>query len=157
GNVLVIHQLFLRERQRFHDGSGLVLGLRVDQEDDAFAIAARIPLADLPIEIELHICPDLLRYDGHDLLRGYARLGSQNDEHFGGFRYRHAGHAWALPDCDCAMGATGSIAARTGIMNFICLASLTQSGLRFTLKSTSVLFKDKKFYFSAKHFIKKFL
>src|SRR5260370_14808335 len=44
-NVLVIHQLFLRERQRFHNGSRLVLGLRVDQEDDAFAIAARIPLS----------------------------------------------------------------------------------------------------------------
>src|SRR5580704_14069326 len=59
GNVLVIHQLFLRERQRFHNGSCLVLGLRVDQEDDAFAIAARIPLADFPVEVELHSCPNL--------------------------------------------------------------------------------------------------
>ena len=32
----------------------LVLGLHVDQEDDALAIAARIPLADFPVEIELH-------------------------------------------------------------------------------------------------------
>src|SRR5215469_14131470 len=30
GNVLVIHQVFFRERQCFHKGSGLVLGLRVD-------------------------------------------------------------------------------------------------------------------------------
>ena len=53
GNVLVIHQLFLREWQRLHNGSRLFLGLRVDQEDDTFAIAARIPLADFPVEIEL--------------------------------------------------------------------------------------------------------
>src|SRR4030088_2760445 len=59
GNVLVIHQLFLRERQRFHEGSCLVHGLRVDQEDHASAIAARIPLADFPIEVELHSCPNL--------------------------------------------------------------------------------------------------
>src|SRR6476646_3346783 len=59
GNILVIHQLFLRERQRLHNGSCLVLGLRVDQEDDAFAIAARIPLADFPVEVELHSCPNL--------------------------------------------------------------------------------------------------
>src|ERR1700726_4843006 len=58
-NILVIHQLFLRERQRFHNGSCLVLALRVDQEDDAFAIAGRIPLADFPVEVELHSCPNL--------------------------------------------------------------------------------------------------
>src|SRR5262250_3267855 len=50
GNVLVIHQLFLREGQRFHQGSCLLLGLRLDHEDDAFAIAPRIPLADFPVE-----------------------------------------------------------------------------------------------------------
>jgi hypothetical protein len=48
----VIHQLFLRERQSFHNGSCIVLGLSVDQEDDAFAIAARIPLSDFPVEVE---------------------------------------------------------------------------------------------------------
>ena len=41
GDVLVIHQLFLRERQRFHNGWCLVLGLRLDQEGDAFSIAAQ--------------------------------------------------------------------------------------------------------------------
>jgi hypothetical protein len=55
----VIHQLFLRERQRFHHGARLVLRLRVDQEEDACAIAARIPLADFPVEGELHSCPHL--------------------------------------------------------------------------------------------------
>src|SRR5262249_53791396 len=59
----------------FHKGPCLVHGLRVDQEDDAFAIATRIPLADFPIEVELHSCPNLFRYDGHDLLRSYALLG----------------------------------------------------------------------------------
>ena len=49
----MIHQLFLRERERFRKGSCLVFGLRIDQEDDAFAIAARIPLADFPVEVEL--------------------------------------------------------------------------------------------------------
>ena len=59
---------------------------RVDQEDGAFAIAARIPLADFPVEVELHGCPNLRRNDGHDLLAGDALLGGQNDHHFGGFR-----------------------------------------------------------------------
>src|SRR5205823_14120418 len=68
GNIVVIHQVFLRERQRFHKGSRLVHGLRVHQEDDAFAIAARIPLTDLPVEIELHGCPNLCRHEGDDLL-----------------------------------------------------------------------------------------
>src|SRR5882724_10146259 len=93
GNVLVIHQLFLRERQRFHKGSCLVLGLRLDQEDDAFAIAARIPLADLPVEVELHRGPNLCRYHVHDLSNGYTLFGSQNDQYRSGFRYSHAGHA----------------------------------------------------------------
>jgi hypothetical protein len=59
GNVRVIHQLCLRERPRFHHGARLVLRLRVDQEEDACAIAARIPLADFPVEGELHSCPHL--------------------------------------------------------------------------------------------------
>lgn len=41
-----MQQLFLRERQSFHNGSCLAYGLRVNHEDDAFAIPARIPLAD---------------------------------------------------------------------------------------------------------------
>src|SRR5262249_29987703 len=87
GDVLVIHQLFLRERQRFHDGSRLVLGLGVDQEDNALAIAARIPLADFPVEVELHGCPNLCRYNIHDLLRIYTLPGGLNDQYSGGFRY----------------------------------------------------------------------
>jgi hypothetical protein len=92
-NVHVIHQLFLCERQRLHNGSRLVLGLRLDQKDNAFAIAARIPLPDFPVEVELHRRSNLCRDDVHDLLRGYAQLGSLNDQHCRGFRDRHAGHA----------------------------------------------------------------
>src|SRR5581483_5383620 len=50
GNVLVIHQVFPGERQGFHDGPCLVLGFCVDQHDDAFAIAAWVPLAHLAVE-----------------------------------------------------------------------------------------------------------
>src|SRR5579871_5018351 len=84
-NVLVMEQLFFCERQGFHDGPCLVLGLSVDQEDDTFPIGTRIPLLDLPVEVELQSCPNLCRYDSHDLLRGHARLGSLNDQHCGGF------------------------------------------------------------------------
>src|SRR6185437_7429598 len=71
-NVLVVHQVLFGEGQRFHNGSCLLLGLRVDQEHNAFAIATRIPLPDLPVEVELYCCLNLLRHDGHDLLRSYA-------------------------------------------------------------------------------------
>jgi hypothetical protein len=55
-----MEQLFLCERQGFHDGSCLVLGVCVDQEDHPFAIAARIPLLDLPVEVELSQLPESL-------------------------------------------------------------------------------------------------
>ena len=93
GNVLGIPQLFLGERQRFHNVSRLVLGLRVDQEDDSLAVAARIPLADFPVEVEFHGCPNLCRHNGHELLKGHALLGSLNDQHFRGFRYSYARYA----------------------------------------------------------------
>src|SRR5215468_3596016 len=54
GNVLVIHQVLLGERQRFHNDSCIVLALCVDQKDDAFDIAARIPLPNFPVEVELY-------------------------------------------------------------------------------------------------------
>src|SRR5215510_9188237 len=117
GNVLVIHQPFLRERQRFHNGSCFVLGLRLDQEDNTFAIAARIPLADFPVEVEVHSCPNLCRHDGHDLLRGYALFGSLNDYHSGCLRYSNAGHTWGDHGLCCATVATGSFAVRKGIMD----------------------------------------
>src|SRR5579863_3185922 len=91
-DVLVIHQLFLRQRQRFHNRSCLVLGLHLHQKDDAFAIAARIPLADFPVQVELDSCPNLFRYNGHDLLRGYTLSGGLNHQHCRGLGYGYAGH-----------------------------------------------------------------
>ena len=46
-------------------------------------------------------------------------LGSLNDQHFGGFRCTTLGTPGATAGCDCAMDATGSMAMRKGIMNFI--------------------------------------
>jgi hypothetical protein len=88
----MVHQLFLREGQRTDERSCLLLSLRVDQEDDAFAVVARIPLSDFPVEIELHSCPNVFRDYGHHLLRTYALLGSQNHQHCGIFRYSYG---WA--------------------------------------------------------------
>ena len=62
-----------------------------------FTVAPRIPLADFSVEIEPHCLPNLGRHDGHDLLAGYALLGSQKDHHSSGFRQRYAGRAWGLP------------------------------------------------------------
>ena len=64
GNVLSVHQLCLREWQRFHECSRFVFGLRVNQEDNAFAVATRIPLADFPVKVELRSCPNFFRYQG---------------------------------------------------------------------------------------------
>ena len=89
----MIDQMFLRERQRFHNRSCLVLGFRVDHENNPFAIAARIPLADFPVEVKLYRRLNLFRYNRHDLLGRYALLWSLDDDDFGGFRYSDAGHA----------------------------------------------------------------
>src|SRR5258706_14611448 len=43
-NELLVHEVFLRERQAFHEGSRLRHVLAVQQEDDALAVAAREPL-----------------------------------------------------------------------------------------------------------------
>src|ERR1700756_1525124 len=112
-----------RERQRFHQGPCLVLGLSIHQEDDAFAIAARIPLANFPVEIELYSRLNLVRNHGHDLLNGYALLGSLNDKHCGGFKYGPAGKPWPFSGCDGAMDSTESAATSKGIVYFIRFAS----------------------------------
>src|SRR6266404_1813449 len=86
-NVLVIHQMFFCERQCFHNRARLVLGLSIDHENDAFAIAARIPLADFPVEVKLYRRLNLFRYHRHDLLGCYALPGSLDDDDFCSFRY----------------------------------------------------------------------
>src|SRR6185312_4714271 len=91
GNVLVVHQVFFSEWQRFHDGLCFVLRLRIDDEDNALAIAARVPFADSAIEVELHGRADLGRHHGHDLLKGHTLPGSFDDQHGSGFWHRDAG------------------------------------------------------------------
>src|SRR5262249_17791611 len=86
GNVLVVHQMLFRQRQRVHDGVSLVDGLHVKNKNHASAVAPRVPLANLAVEIELHRRPDLVWHDTHDLLAGYSLFGSQDDHHFSGFR-----------------------------------------------------------------------
>jgi len=71
-----------------------VNGLRVNENNHAFAIALRVPLANLTVEIEFHRCPDLIRHDAHDLLRDHSLFGCHYDHHFADFRYRHPGRAW---------------------------------------------------------------
>src|SRR5689334_18821090 len=39
GNVLVVHKVLFRQRQRVHDGLGFVNGLRVDEKNHASAVA----------------------------------------------------------------------------------------------------------------------
>src|SRR6266404_624112 len=62
----------------------------------------------------------------------------------------------AVPDWDCAIDATGSIAASKAIMNFIGFSSRI-IWYRFIVESTIVLFKKQKNYCSTKLFMKKFL
>jgi hypothetical protein len=114
---LVIHQVFLGERQCFHNRSRLVLGLSIDHENNAFAIAARIPLADFPVEVSFTVALISSGITAHDLLGGFAMPGSLDDDEFCGFRYSEGGTPelppdWdCAPDCDCARPATGSTAA----------------------------------------------
>jgi len=61
----------IREWYSRGDGKGVIFLVDVKTEDEA----------------------NLLRYNSHDLLWGYARFGCQYDQHCGGFRYSHAGHA----------------------------------------------------------------
>jgi hypothetical protein len=84
--------------------------------------AACQPLADFPAEVELHSRPNLCRYDGQDLLSGYALLGSLNDRMTSTsavLGIATLGTPEANPDCDCAKDSPGSITRRKGTMNFI--------------------------------------
>jgi hypothetical protein len=64
--------------------------LRLRQDKDASAIAAQIPLSNLPVKVELHSCPNLCRDYSHDLSSGYALPGSLNDQHGGSLGCSHA-------------------------------------------------------------------
>jgi hypothetical protein len=90
GNVLAIHQLLFREWKGLDDRVRFLYGFRVDEEDHALAISARVPFADLAIQVELHSCPSFSRHHGEHLRKGHALLWGLNDEDLGSFGYGHA-------------------------------------------------------------------
>src|ERR1700743_2705715 len=53
------------------------------------------------------------------------------------------------PDGDCVAAAMGIIAKRNGIIDFMC-SPRSQYGVVLCIKSTIVLFRCKKIYFSTK-------
>src|SRR3984893_15807263 len=63
----------------------------------------------------------------------------------------------ATADCDCAMDATGSIAMRKGIMNFIGSPLDSVWYRSASWKEYDRTLFGQKNYSSAKHFMKKFL
>src|SRR5437763_2889394 len=73
GDALVIHDILFGQRKALHDRLRLGNIPAIQQEDGSATIATRMPLTDLPIEIELHGLPDLSRHDGHDLFARDAR------------------------------------------------------------------------------------
>ena len=76
-NILVVHQILLRERQGLHDRARLRHVIRIQQENSSSAVFPRVPVANFPIKIELDRRAYLSRHDGHDLLACYAGLGFQ--------------------------------------------------------------------------------
>jgi hypothetical protein len=86
GNVLVVHQVFFRQRQCVHDGVGIVNGPHANNKNHASAVTPRVPLANLAVEVELHGSPDLGRHDLYDLLTVHSLFGSQYDHDFRGLR-----------------------------------------------------------------------
>src|SRR6266567_4470200 len=85
-NVLVVHNILLGQWKALHDRLRLGNIPGIQQEDDSATIATRIPLTNLPIEIELHGLPDFSWHDGHDLFATDARLHGKDDHHPGGCR-----------------------------------------------------------------------
>src|SRR5882757_3207511 len=83
-DVLVVHKILLGQWKALHDRLRLGNIPGIQQEHDSATIATRIPLTNLPIEIELHGLPDFGWHDGHDLFACDARLHGKDDHHPGG-------------------------------------------------------------------------
>src|ERR1700676_4457718 len=66
-NELLVHEVFLRERQAFDEGPSLIHVLAVQYEDDAPAVAAREPLLNLAVEIQGNGRTNFGGHDFHDL------------------------------------------------------------------------------------------
>src|SRR5260370_12631857 len=80
-DVLVVHNILLGHWKALHDRLRLGNIPGIQQEDGSATIATRIPLTNLPIEIELHGQPDFSGHDGHDLFACDARLHGKDDNH----------------------------------------------------------------------------
>src|SRR5882762_2204885 len=92
-NELLVHEVFLRERQAFHEGSRLRHVLAVQQEDDALAVAAREPLLNLAVEIQGNGRTNFGGHDFHDLLDRNPQFWRKDRQHAGDLGLRWCGLA----------------------------------------------------------------
>src|SRR5882762_5070338 len=92
-NELLVHEVFLRERQAFHEGSRLRHVLAVQQEDDALAVAAREPLLNLAVEIQGNGRTNFGGHDFHDLLGSNPRFWRKDRQYAGDLGLRRCGLA----------------------------------------------------------------
>src|ERR1700675_1602908 len=90
-NELLVHEVFLRERQAFDEGPGLRHVLAVQQEDDALAVAAREPLLNFAVEIQGNGRTNFSGHDFHDLLGRNPRFWRKDRQHAGDLRLRRCG------------------------------------------------------------------
>src|SRR6202045_4606498 len=73
-NELLVHEVFLRERQAFDESLSLRRVLAVQEEDDAPAVATREPLLNLAVEIQGNGRTNFGGHDFHDLLGSKPRF-----------------------------------------------------------------------------------
>src|SRR6266446_5347654 len=90
-NELLVHEVFLRERQAFDEGSSFRDVLAVQQEDDALAVAAREPLLNLAVEIQGNGRTNFGGHDFHDLLDCNPRFWRKDRQHAGDLGLRRCG------------------------------------------------------------------
>src|SRR6516164_5670403 len=92
-NELLVHEVFLRERQAFHEGPSLLHVLAVQEEDDALAVAAREPLLNLALKVQGNGRTNFRGHDFHDLLGSNSRFWRKDSQHGGDLGLRRCGLA----------------------------------------------------------------
>src|SRR6266853_6483970 len=90
-NELLVHEVFLRERQALDEGPGLRRVLAVQYEDDAPTVAAREPLLNLAVEIQGNGRTNFGGHDFHDLLDRDPRFWRKDRQHAGDLGLRGCG------------------------------------------------------------------
>src|SRR3984957_4394906 len=90
-NELLVHEVFLRERQAFDEGPSLRYVFAVQYEDDAPAVAAREPLLNLAVEIQGNGRANFGGHDFHDLLDSNPRFWRKDRQHAGDLGLRRCG------------------------------------------------------------------